>query len=207
VAGARGKIKHMSNLENIAAEFPFIMEKVQTIWPFKHAPWDPGPRHQTTTQETKLTKAMQRAEIRKQAKARWNEQWIKEGQRPHAEVTAPHLRRIINNNLAQGPELYKAMKNRKSCAILAQLRTGHCGLNYYLAKFKKKDSSKCPNCECKKETVEHYLLECEKHAKERDALIRKVGITNMKLSFLLGTKEGADGTLQFVRETGRLEEE
>ena len=121
---------------------------------------------------------------------------------------APHLRRILNNNEpTQGPELYKTIEHRQSCATLAQLRTGHCGLNHYLARFKKTDNAKCPHCEHEKETVEHYIMECEQYKEERETLIRTVGLINMRLAYLLGNKEGVQATLKFVKETGRLQEE
>src|SRR5262249_19266039 len=145
IASTKEKIKHISNLENIATEFPFAMDNIQENNPFKQAPWDPGPQ-QTTASANRKTKEKQRAEIRKLAKTKWTEQWNKGGLDGASKTTAAHLRRILRNNEpTQGPELYKTIKSRQSCATLAQLRTGHCGLNYYLARFKKADNPKCPH--------------------------------------------------------------
>lgn len=37
------KITHISNLENITVQFPFILEDTKEIKAFTEAPWDPGP--------------------------------------------------------------------------------------------------------------------------------------------------------------------
>jgi hypothetical protein len=201
-------IKHMSNLENIAVEFPFALQRVQQIWPFERAPWDPGPKQQACAEPSEApTKEIVRAEIRKLAKTKWEEQWEKGGKgRPNC-ITAPHLRRIMNNSeITQGPNLYKAIKHRWQSCIIAQLRTGHCGLNDYLARFKRADDASCPNCGHRRETVGHYLLECKHYQGEREALIKEVGITRMRLAYLLGDKDGVCATLKFIKATGRLVE-
>ena len=52
-----------------------------------------------------------------------------------------------------------------------------------LGKVQESDSAKCPCGECEKETVDHYLLECEQYKQEWEVLIETVGITNMRLSY------------------------
>src|SRR5439155_8361368 len=96
-----------------------------------------------------------------------------------------------------GLELYNTMTNRNSVATITQLRTGHCGLNYYLHRFGKRNS---PYCECGmgKETVEHYLLECRKYNEQRRRLRNQVGPGRMRAEKLLGYPKLIKHTIQYV---------
>ncbi|KAJ7153407.1 hypothetical protein C8R43DRAFT_828743, partial [Mycena crocata] len=51
--------------------------------------------------------------------------------------------------------------HRSQCSIITQMRTGHVGLNAYLARFGAVDSSLCPMCR-EPETVNHFLLACRR---------------------------------------------
>jgi len=105
------------------------------------------------------------------ARTQWNEGWSKESQ-----ATAWRLRRITKQaNSREGHELYSRIKNTAMAGMLAQLRTGHCGLKYYLWRFKIADNPECNKCGYEKETVEHFLLECPAYRKERWELSKKVG--------------------------------
>jgi hypothetical protein len=100
---------------------------------------------------------------------------------------------------------YKGLKKKKDVALIAQLRTGHCGLNSYLWRVKKVESEICEMCdEGQKETVEHYILECKGHNKERERLESRVGKENMKVEILLGKIKPAQETVKFVEETKRF---
>ena len=139
--------------------------------------------------------------IKASAKEQWRKIW-NEGT-----TTAKKLRRITKmqrkgNKI--GPKLYNEIANRKDAATIAQLRTGHCGLNQYLHRFGKTGS---PYCECGygKETVEHYLLECNKYKEQRKRLRKEVGVGKMKVGVLLGDPKMIKHMLTFVKETGRLE--
>ena len=170
---ARCKITHMTNLENMAVQFPFVLEDLEEIKPFDQAPWDPGPWQQQQQQrqyKEGRTKYTQKAEIKRLAETTWQAQWEAESQT--RKTVASHLRRIVKDDFKQGQELYKAIKHRNSCAILTQLRTGHCGLNGYLSKVKKIESAKCDYCGYEKETVEHFLLECPQFQEQRIILRR-----------------------------------
>ena len=63
-----------------------------------------------------------------------------------------------------------------------------------------------PECECggEKETVEHFLLNCELYDEERDALRRKVGVQGMKCSTLLGDNKMVKYTVEYIKKTGRF---
>jgi hypothetical protein len=103
-----------------------------------------------------------------------------------------------------GPELYKEVKGRATSALLAQLRTGHCRLNYYLWRFKKSESAKCEKCGYEKETVEHFLLECPNFWRERHELRKKVGTGRMRVATLLGDKDTVQATMEYISATRRL---
>ena len=96
-----------------------------------------------------------------------------------------------------GSKLYGTIPNRNTVATLARLRTGHCGLNHYLHRFKIKDS---PYCDCGngKETVEHYLLECRKYNEQRKTLGNEVGPGRMRTEKLLGYPKLIKHTMQYV---------
>ena len=118
--------------------------------------------------------------------------------------TATALRRIIKGKYAKtGPSLYNEIANRNEAAVIAQLRTGHCGLNRYLHRFKLRNS---PYCQCGygKETVEHYLLECRNYREQRKKLREKVGNGKMRMERLLGDPKTIKHTVEYIKETERL---
>jgi len=103
-----------------------------------------------------------------------------------------------------GPALYNDIEDRNSAAKIAQLRTGHCGLNRYLHRF---GNTNTPYCQCGygKETVEHYLLECRKYREQRKKLRKEVGTAKMRVARLLGDTKVLEHTLEYIKTTGRLE--
>jgi len=199
------KISHLSNLENIAYEFPSIMEPVQRIEPFPQPPWK-GTAAVHTPEALNIsnslpTKEEQRIKIKEAAKRAWAKQWKEE------KKSSWHLHKIIDCEINNGPAIYSQLRHRSDAALLVQLRTGHCGLNQYLARFNKIESAECTRCEYEKETVEHFLLECPAHWEARNELRRKVGNGKMTMVELLGNKEVVGATVEFVKMTRRLEEE
>jgi len=194
------KITHVSNLENIAKEFPSIMEPVQMIEPFQQLPWE-AKADAPTVNNRFPTKKEQRKKIKEAAKRTWVEQWRKE------KKTGWHLHKIIGSETNNGPAIYSQLKHRSNAALLVQLRTGHCGLNHYLARFNKINSAECSRCGYEKETVEHFLLECPAHWEPRKELRRKVGNGRMSVEALLGDKEVVGMTVEFVGRTRRFEDE
>ena len=103
-----------------------------------------------------------------------------------------------------GPKLYNTISNRNTVATITQLRTGHCGLNYYLHRFGKRYS---PYCECGKgkETVEHYLLECRRYHEERIKLRKEIGKGRLTLGKLLGEPQAIKHMIEYVKATKRLQ--
>ena len=88
-------------------------------------------------------------------------------------------------------------------AWVSRLRTGHCHLNEYLYRFGIIES---PQCECgaERETVDHYLLNCELYDEARDILRRKVGVQGMRTSMLLGNNQMVKETIKYIEKTERL---
>ena len=130
----------------------------------------------------KLLKSARIRHIKTAAKKQWQTIWNTNTK------TAKALRRIMKGRHAKiGPALYNEIASRHGSAIIAQLRTAHCGLNRYLHRFSLRNS---PYCQCGygKETVEHYLLECRNHRDQRKKLRREVGRGKMRMEILLGDR-------------------
>ena len=144
-------------------------------------------------------KSTQAQHIKRTAKNQWQKEWTENS------TTAAQLRAISRRHGAMsGPKLYNNIASRSTCARLAQLRTGHCGLNKYLHRFGKTQSPFC-NCGYGKETVEHFLLECGNYKEQRKLLRKNVGTGKMKLNRLLGDTSIIKHTMEYIRTTGRLD--
>jgi ribonuclease HI len=90
--------------------------------------------------------------IKDAAKKQWQKEWAENTK------TGTHFRRITRRG-NYGPKLYNQINSRCTTTQIAQLRTGHCGLNKCLHRFGRRSSPYC-KCGYGKETVEHYLMEC-----------------------------------------------
>lgn len=111
--------------------------------------------------------------------------------------------------------------SRGQVAVFSQLRTGKNRLKYYLAKERVIESGEC-ECERESETVSHFRLRCPRWSDERAQMFKAMEKRTGDLSLLL---EGWDprtcpnrerwqpdraavgAAIQFVRDTGRFEEE
>ncbi|EJD33893.1 hypothetical protein AURDEDRAFT_33615, partial [Auricularia subglabra TFB-10046 SS5] len=72
------------------------------------------------------------------------------------------LRRVdVDGSSAHVRRLYKDLP-RRAASQLTQLRTGHVGLNGFLARIKAVPSARRETCHVP-ETVEHYLLHCKRY--------------------------------------------
>ena len=144
-------------------------------------------------------KSARTQQIKQVAQKQWNDEWV------NLTKTATLLRQITTARSSKiGPKYYGNLGSRRVCTTLAQLRTGHCALNGYLHRFGKANS---PYCECGygKETVQHFLLECRRFKNERKKLRQEVGTGRMKIAQLLGNKDLASHTMEYVDSTGRLQ--
>ena len=119
----------------------------------KHAA---NPNHLQPYLPSPLMKAAQNAEVLQKLNQEWTRLWQTE------QKTAKELRRICKKPTAEsGPKLYQSLDTRRDIANLIRLRTEHCGLNNYLHKIEREESSLC-SCENNlKETVKHLLPKCE----------------------------------------------
>ena len=95
---------------------------------------------------------------------------------------------------------------RKLASILTQLRTGHVPLAKHLHHIGKNDSPKCPACQQRDETVQHFLLHCPAHEEARQALRNTTGGRNIDLTKLFTTKKTLRALFTFVATTGRLQD-
>ena len=144
----------------------------------------------------KPLKSARARHIKAEATKQWQIIWNKNTK------TATALRRVMKGKHAKiGPALYNGIADRNGAA---QLRTGHCGLNRYLPRFNIRNS---PYCQCGygKETAEHYLLECPQYREQRKKLRGEVGRGKMRTEILLGDPKTIKHTLEYIRETGRLD--
>jgi hypothetical protein len=104
-------------------------------------------------------------------------------------------------------DLYqKTDLSRPECSLLARLRTRHCGLNYYLWRFKKEESAGCNMSGYEMETVKHFLLEGPGYWKGRRIIRNKVRTGNMKMKYLLGDHDGVKEAMRYVKVTRRFED-
>jgi hypothetical protein len=137
--------------------------------------------------------------IKTAAKKQWQTIWNTNTK------TAIALQRIMKGRQAKtGPALYNEIAGRRGAAIIAQLRTGDCGLNRYLHRFSLRNSSYC-RYGYGKETVEHYLLECREYRDQRGKLRREVWREKMWMEVLLGDPKIIKHTLEDIKETNRLD--
>ena len=76
-------------------------------------------------------------------------------------------------------------------SIVSQLRTGYVGLNEYLHKCNIKETDLC-KCGAK-ETLSHFLLECQEFETTRELMRKRIfdtcGITHLDLNLLLDARE------------------
>jgi ribonuclease HI len=138
--------------------------------------------------------------IKKNALTEWTKAW------QSGKENAMHLRRITKRpKIESGPKLYNNITTRPKMATLARLRTGHCSLNQYLYRIGVEESPRCAQCTNGGiEDVEHFLVRCTKHERERAALIKNVGIGGMEAEKLLGDPDFIKHTLDFVEKVARF---
>jgi hypothetical protein len=80
---------------------------------------------------------------------------------------------------------------RKQASTIMQLRTGHIALNFYLRRILvgKVATENCTKCEegpnlnivHAKETINHFLFECQAYDDERHDLVAKIGRSHLSI--------------------------
>lgn len=101
--------------------------------------------------------------------------------------------------LISNPKLARADTSR-----LFQLQSGHVPLNVYLHHFKRKERAQCPVCSTKKETPQHFPLECPAYAYERCKLKLKKGELETKFAEVTANEKKAVALVQYIQATGRF---
>jgi hypothetical protein len=77
-------------------------------------------------------------------------------------------------------------------------------MHNYLHGFRIKNSSLCL-CESGAiETVDHYLTNCPRYDRQRQKLIRDVGVGGIRIENLLGDAKLVNFTLEYVKNTCRF---
>ena len=201
-------------IDKATTKYPKL--QVEVVWIPGHEEIDGNERADKEAKEAALTppmryrdklkhwplKSSQNQIIRSNAKTLWKNEWN------DGTGTAINLRRITRRRkVTSGPKLYDGITNRNTAAMLAQLRTNHCGLNKYLHRFGHRHSPYC-DCGYGKETVEHFLMECRTYRVQRRNMQKKIrselGRGNLRMDTLLGDPKIVKYTMEYVQETGRL---
>lgn len=95
---------------------------------------------------------------------------------------------------------------RRMASLIFQLRIGHSPLNSYLHRFQKVDSARCPACGDRRETTEHFLLQCPKFAHERWPLLALFNMRTPTLTDLLSNQKTIIPLINYIEATERLRE-
>ncbi|KIM22436.1 hypothetical protein M408DRAFT_47819, partial [Serendipita vermifera MAFF 305830] len=97
-----------------------------------------------------------KASFKKDSRQMWTTEWYECAQYPRIAKydarppNASHIKKLYND------------KSKRDGSLITQLRSHHIALNAYLHRIKAVNSPWCPRCEVS-ETVEHYLLHCERY--------------------------------------------
>ena len=104
-----------------------------------------------------------------------------------------------------GPAVLKFYRglSRRQCSILSQLRSGHVGLNAFLARIRAIDSPLCLTCAIP-ETVSHFLFTCRRFTTARHSF-RLATEGPMTLKNTIGNVKSRAAVLDFVDGTSRFE--
>jgi ribonuclease HI len=150
------------------------------------------------TPPTIRMRSAQKRLIQSSMKTKWETEW-KTGKK-----NAARLRKMSQHpGTTSGLKLYGVLQQRKHVVWISRLRTGHCHLNEYLHRFNIIETAEC-ECGASKETVDHYLLNCELYDEERDSLRRKVGVQGMRTGALLGDSTIIKETVKYIERTERF---
>jgi ribonuclease HI len=155
-----------------------------------------------------ILKSARANEIHQAIEREKQKQWM------NGKGTAKHLRNMTKQNttkqnltkrMKQSSQIYEKLSKRKHIAWIAWLRTGHCPLNNYLERINRINDATCIGCGDAKETVQHFLLVCQKYERLRDGMRKKVGVGGMKMEKLLGDPRRIKATVEFIESTERFD--
>lgn len=110
--------------------------------------------------------------INTQINNQWKEEWDKESRgRWHYKILNGTITKLNSFQLL----------NNQDDKNISRLRLGKTGLKAHLATIIQNSSPTCPACQEHDETIEHYLLQCIKHSKERRRLAECLQIYKCEL--------------------------
>ncbi|KAJ6168289.1 reverse transcriptase [Penicillium chrysogenum] len=141
--------------------------------------------------------AAAKCRIRSEAKIEWERTWAKER-------TSRPTKSLIETPTKKALTYWSGLRKATS-SILMQLRTGRIGLNAYLSRINRRDSSRC-DCDLGNQTVTHVLLECPLHQDERDWMrgaLSDQGIA-LRRDEILTRPEARTIVAEFMVKTGLL---
>ena len=108
----------------------------------------------------------------------------------------------LHNNVTK-PIHIKGLSRREDC-LIQQLRVGKCRLNFYLFQIQQHDTGLCELCG-EPETVEHFLLQCQKYNVERSLLKRRTNLKDPNLkNLLISDTSVIHEVLRYIQETKRF---
>ncbi|KAF8585336.1 hypothetical protein K439DRAFT_1343770, partial [Ramaria rubella] len=93
---------------------------------------------------------------------------------------------------------------QSNSSLFIQVCTGHIPLNHHLQWIGKADSSKCPHCLMKEETIHHFLMICLAYAPLRHKLEKKIGCGAKSIQNLLGNPKAFMPLILFIWSTTGL---
>ena len=139
---------------------------------------------QEAKEKDNLPPVISLGDVKEAARIKWQEMWEKPDKGRHLF----QLRSKVDFKL---DHTFQSSLGEK---IITQLRTGFTELNEYLQKCNIKNDA---NCECgEKESVNHYLLECENYENEREQMRKRLfeccGIIHLDINMLLDAKPEDD---------------
>lgn len=94
-----------------------------------------------------------------------------------------------------------------------QLRTGHIPLRFYLKRIGKADTDRCNRCANghenvqAKESINHFIFDCQAYDEERLDLIAKIGRRHFTLSKIMKNTNYMKALVTFINRTGRFNED
>ena len=151
----------------------------------------------TTLHNLKTDRKVLVKQYNKRLHGEWKSVW-------EASRQGSHISRIVDD-APPGPavlRLYRGL-SRRQCSILSQLRSGHSGLNAFLAQIRAIDSPLCLTC-ATPETVSHFLFTCRQFTTARHAF-RTAVEGPLTLRNTVGNAKSRAAVLDFVDATGRFE--
>ena len=122
---------------------------------------------------------------------KWQSQWTNSQRGRFLYHVQPSIR----------PPFKSTLHNRRDENILHRLRVGSCLLNETLFKLGKHSDGKCPDCNAP-ETVQHFLLDCNRYKEYRSELQSNLGVAKLSIRNILNNREQRH-LIHYVKQTDK----